>query len=116
MNDDLAQLAQLLLARFDRLEEKVDRVQQSLDAVGGHFAVQLDELEKKVDRAVSDTGALTASFIPREENERRLRALERGQRGLELARDDLRGRLDQQEQALYVVGERAHKPGNGSGE
>lgn len=120
MNDDIDRLAQLLLERFDRLEAKVDagfaKLQGSLDAVGGHLAIGLDKLEQRLDRVVSDTGALTENFIPKEENERRLRSLERGQRSLELSRDELRGRLDQQEQTLYVVGERAHKAGNGSGE
>lgn len=111
---DLEELAKLVVERFDRLEAKVDGLKDSLDAVGGHLAVKIDRLEAQVQRIGSDAEALTEAFIPAEENQRRIRALERGQKMLEQARDELRGRQEDVEHRLYAV--QAGRAGNGHGE
>lgn len=119
MNDELEELARLVIARFDQLEGKMAagfaQLQGSLDAVGGHFAVKLDDLEQKVDRVASDTAALTEELLVPEENARRLRKLERDYASLERSREEQRGRLDEHENRLFVVQASLARKGNGNG-
>jgi chromosome segregation ATPase len=131
MSDEIDRLAELVVQRFDRVDSNIAAIdtrlaeglrelKDALDAVGGHLAIKLDQLEERIVRVASDSQALADAFIPSEDNERRIRALERSREILERARDDLRGTVSDLENRLYVVqataGKRNGSNGNGSGE